>query len=90
MPATMIRPIALEIEAAFLKLGEEVQILRVLAGDIASFTTPAATMPRTRSATTTTAGIDTTVCYAVEQNTFYIPSGVYQATVVASATLALL
>ena len=40
----------------------------------------------TRSATTTTAGIDSTVCYAVEQDTFYIPSGVYQATIVATAT----
>jgi len=39
-----------------------------------------------RAATTTTAGIDTSVCYAVEQDTFYIPSGVYQATIVATAT----
>lgn len=40
----------------------------------------------TRSATTTTAGIDTTVCYAVEQDTFYIPSGTYTATIIATAT----
>lgn len=40
----------------------------------------------TRSSTTTTAGVDSTVCYAVEQDTFYIPSGVYQATIVATAT----
>jgi len=39
-----------------------------------------------RASTTTTAGIDTSVCYAVEQDTFYIPSGVYQATIVATAT----
>jgi hypothetical protein len=39
-----------------------------------------------RASTTTTAGIDSTVCYAVEQDTFYIPSGVYQATIVATAT----
>jgi hypothetical protein len=39
-----------------------------------------------RSATTTTAGIDTSLCYAVEQDTFYIPSGVYKATIVATAT----
>lgn len=39
-----------------------------------------------RAATTTTAGIDSTVCYAVEQDTFYVPSGVYQATIVATAT----
>lgn len=37
------------------------------------------------SATTTTAGVDTTVCFAVEQDTFYIPSGTYQATIVATA-----
>lgn len=40
----------------------------------------------TRTSTTTTAGIDTTVCYAVEQDTFYIPSGTYQATITATAT----
>jgi hypothetical protein len=40
----------------------------------------------TRAATTTTAGIDTTVCYAVEQNGFYVPSGTYEATIIATAT----
>lgn len=40
----------------------------------------------TRSSTTTPSGIDTTVCYAVEQNGFYVPSGTYTATVVATAT----
>ncbi|HRH26111.1 MAG TPA: hypothetical protein PLF31_01415 [Candidatus Paceibacterota bacterium] len=39
----------------------------------------------TRAATTTTAGVDTTICYAVEQDTFYIPSGTYIATIVATA-----
>jgi hypothetical protein len=39
----------------------------------------------TRSSTTTTTGVDTTVCYAVEQDTFYIPSGTYIATIVATA-----
>ena len=39
-----------------------------------------------RSATTTIAGVNTTVCYAVEQNGVYIPSGTYQATIVATAT----
>ncbi len=40
----------------------------------------------TRTSTTTTTGIDTTVCYAVGQNTFYIPSGTYQAIITATAT----
>lgn len=40
----------------------------------------------TRSATTTTVGIDTSICYAVEQDTFYIPSGTYKATIIATAT----
>lgn len=40
----------------------------------------------TRSSTTTPSGVDATVCYAVEQNGFYIPSGTYQATVIATAT----
>ncbi|MBP9771685.1 MAG: hypothetical protein KBD16_02050 [Candidatus Pacebacteria bacterium] len=40
----------------------------------------------TSAATTTTAGIDSTVCFAAEQDGFYIPSGTYQATVVATAT----
>lgn len=38
-----------------------------------------------RAATTTTAGIDSTVCFAVEQNGVYVPSGTYIATVVATA-----
>ncbi len=37
------------------------------------------------SATTTTTGVDTTVCFAAEQDTVYIPSGVYEATIVATA-----
>ncbi|MES2436808.1 MAG: hypothetical protein V4519_02255 [Patescibacteria group bacterium] len=40
----------------------------------------------TRSSTTTPSGIDSTVCYAVEQNGFYIPSGTYTATITATAT----
>lgn len=40
----------------------------------------------TRSATTTTTGVSTTVCYGAEQNNFFIPSGTYQATIVATAT----
>jgi hypothetical protein len=40
----------------------------------------------TRSSTTTTSGVDTTICYAVEQNNVYIPSGSYAATVIATAT----
>ncbi len=39
-----------------------------------------------RSSTTTPTGVDTTVCYAVEQKNFYIPAGTYQATIVATAT----
>ncbi len=45
-----------------------------------------ATTTASRAATTTTSGIDTNVCYAVEQNGFYIPSGVYTATITATAT----
>jgi hypothetical protein len=45
-----------------------------------------ATTVATRSSTTTPSGVDTTVCHAVEQNGFYIPSGVYQATITATAT----
>jgi hypothetical protein len=42
----------------------------------------------TRSSTTTPTGIDTVVCYAVEQgSSFYVASGVYTATVVATATV---
>lgn len=40
----------------------------------------------TRTSTTTTSGVDSTVCYAVEQDTFYIPSGRYEATIIATAT----
>jgi hypothetical protein len=40
----------------------------------------------TRSSTTTPTGNDSTFCYAVEQNNFYIPSATYQATVIATAT----
>jgi hypothetical protein len=39
-----------------------------------------------RAATTTPSGIATTVCYAVEQNNVFIPSGTYTATIVATAT----
>jgi len=38
-----------------------------------------------RSATTTFAGSATTVCFAVEQNAFYISSGTYTATIIATA-----
>lgn len=41
----------------------------------------------TRSSTTTPVGVDSTICYAVEQGTAsYIPSGTYQATIIATAT----
>ncbi|MBA3550990.1 hypothetical protein H0W32_02160 [Patescibacteria group bacterium] len=40
----------------------------------------------TRASTTTPTGVDATVCYAVEQNGFYIPSGTYTATITATAT----
>jgi len=49
------------------------------------FTTSPFTIAQ-RVATTTFAGTVTTVCYAVEQNNFFIPSGTYQATIVATAT----
>lgn len=39
----------------------------------------------TRSSTTTFAGSATTVCFAVEQDSFYIPSGQYKATITATA-----
>ncbi len=39
-----------------------------------------------RAATTTPTGISSTICYAVEQNNFFIPSGTYTATIVATAT----
>lgn len=47
--------------------------------------TYAGTNIATRSGTTTPSGINTTVCYAVEQNGFYVPSGAYTATVTATA-----
>ncbi|MBA3550989.1 hypothetical protein H0W32_02155 [Patescibacteria group bacterium] len=40
----------------------------------------------TRASTTTPTGVDATVCYAVQQNGYYIPSGTYTATVTATAT----
>ncbi len=41
----------------------------------------------TRSSTTTPSGVDATICYAVEQGAAsYIPSGTYQATIIATAT----
>lgn len=40
----------------------------------------------TRSSTTTTSGIDTRVCFAAEQNGVYAASGLYQATITATAT----
>ncbi len=48
------------------------------------FTTSGASVVA-RSATTTYDGSDTTVCYAVEQNHFYIASGIYTATITATA-----
>lgn len=39
-----------------------------------------------RAATTSFSGVSTTVCYAAEQNNFFIPSGTYTATIVATAT----
>lgn len=49
------------------------------------FTTSDVTVA-TRAATTTPTGIDSNFCYAVEQNNFYVPSGTYTATVIATAT----
>lgn len=50
------------------------------------FTTSDVTIA-TRSSTTTPTGVDATICYAVEQGTAsYIPSGTYQATIIATAT----
>lgn len=40
----------------------------------------------THNSTTTPAGIDSNVCYAVEQNNAYIQSGTYTATITATAT----
>ncbi len=39
----------------------------------------------TRAATTSSSGVATTVCYAVQQTNFYIPSGTYTATITATA-----
>jgi len=50
------------------------------------FTTSASPTIATRSSTTTPTGIDTTICYAVEQKNFYISSGTYTATITATAT----
>lgn len=50
------------------------------------FTTSASPTIATRAATTTTSGVDTTICYAVEQKGVYIGSGVYTATITATAT----
>ncbi len=49
------------------------------------FTTSDVTVA-TRAATTTPSGIDSNFCYAVEQNNFYVPSGTYHATIIATAT----
>jgi hypothetical protein len=40
----------------------------------------------TRSSTTTTAGVDTTACFAAGQNGVYAPAGTYSATITATAT----
>lgn len=40
----------------------------------------------TRSTVTPTTGIDTTICFAAEQDTVYAPSGTYNATITATAT----
>ena len=39
----------------------------------------------TRTSTTSYSGVPTTVCFAVEQDAFYIPSGTYTATITATA-----
>lgn len=49
------------------------------------FTGATAIQVATKSATTTTSGVDTTVCYAAGQNGVYIPSGAYNATITATA-----
>jgi|GEM_PF-449653 len=41
----------------------------------------------TKNATTTTSGVDTTVCYAAAQNGIYASSGVYVANITATATV---
>jgi hypothetical protein len=40
----------------------------------------------TRDTVTSTSGVDTTVCFAAEQDTVYAPSGTYTATITATAT----
>jgi hypothetical protein len=45
-----------------------------------------ATTTATRTSTTTPSGVDTTICYMVEQNGTYVPSGTYTATITATAT----
>lgn len=49
------------------------------------FTTTSSPAIATRSSATNFAGSATTVCFAVEQNSFYIPSGQYKATITATA-----
>ncbi len=49
------------------------------------FTTSPVTIA-SRSSTTTPSGVDSTVCFAVEQAGVYVPSGTYRATIVATAT----
>ncbi len=49
------------------------------------FTTSPVTIA-SRAATTTPTGIDSTICFAVEQAGVYVPSGTYRATIVATAT----
>lgn len=41
----------------------------------------------TRGSTTTTSGVDTKICFAAGQNGVYAPSGVYQATITATAVV---
>ena len=52
----------------------------------AGFSSTTASAIATRSATTTLSGVDTTLCYAVEQKSVYIDSGTYTATITATAT----
>jgi hypothetical protein len=50
-----------------------------------SFKTADATVA-TRATVTLTTGVDTTVCFAAQQNTVFAPSGTYTATITATAT----
>ena len=50
------------------------------------FTTSPSITIASRSATTTTSGVDTNICYAVQQKGVYVGSGVYTATITATAT----